>query len=278
MTSLKLPEGVNLFSVKKGGVKRLEIVPYEVTSGANPDSQPGDLYFQRTFWTHRGVGANNDTYICPQRTAGQRCPICEERARLDKAGDTDPELLKDLLPKKRQLWNVYDHSDPDRGVQVWDISYWLFGKQLFARITHADEEDEYEWFADPDDGFTLKVGFTEKQFAGNTYTEAETIDFKLRAEGLDPDILDAANDLDGCLVVEDYDKLASVFFHTRPAEPEPQEDAAPPEAAKRKRATKKKAAAKKQEPEPAPEPEPEPVAAPAADAGGTDEDWDEDWD
>jgi hypothetical protein len=274
MTSLRLPEGVNFFSVKKAGVKRVEIVPYTVGPG-NPDAAEGELYFQRTYYTHRNIGLNGDVYVCPAKTTGQPCPVCEERARLDSSVDADPDLVKDLLPKKRQLWNVYDHSDPERGVQVWDISYHLFGKQLLARIRDADDEDEYEYFADPEDGLTLKIGFAEKSWAGNSFCEAETIDFKARREPLDPDILDAANDLDACVVVVDYDTLHGHLHHTAPAPAAADPAPADPEPAPKPKRKRAKAKAKA-EPEPTPEPTPEPVAAAVAPAG--DDDWDDDWD
>lgn len=213
MTSLRLPEGVYLFNVKQAGVKRLEIIPFEAGAG-NPDAEEGDLYFMRTFYTHRGIGPNQDTYVCPAKTSGKRCPVCEHRQKLDKNPDADPELVKDLLPKKRQLWNVYDHAEPDRGVQVWDVSYHLFGKQLFALVRDADEDDEYEFFADPEDGLTLKVGFAEKSWAGHSYREAETIVFKPRKGALDDDILDAANPLDSLLIELDYDDLKAVLEGT----------------------------------------------------------------
>lgn len=275
MTSLRLPEGVNFFSVKKAGIKRIEIVPYKTGPG-NPDAAEGELYYQRTFYTHRNIGLNGDVYVCPAKTIGQPCPVCDERARLDSTVDADPELVKALLPKKRQLWNVYDHSDPERGVQVWDISYHLFGKQLFARIRDADDEDEYEFFADPEDGLTLKVGFAERSWAGNSFCEAETIDFKGRREPLDPDILDAANDLDGCVLVVSYDELHGHLHHTAPA-PAPAAAPAPePEPEVKPKRNRAKAKAKAKAPAPAPA-APEPASAAAA-AAGLDDDWDDDWD
>jgi len=215
-SSVQLPSGVSFFSIKKRGVYRFEIIPYTVPDGAgNPNAEDGDLYFERTFWVHRSIGPENETVVCPSKTAKKPCPICEFRAKeVAKGEDGDEELIKSLGPRERQLWNVYDHADAERGVQVWDISYHLFGKQLDARIKNADEDEDYEFFADPEDGSTLKVGFSEESFAGRNYYQAESIDFKPRVEALDPDIFAKANCLDEMLVIEPYDKLYALFFQT----------------------------------------------------------------
>ena len=214
-SSVKLPEGVNFFSVKKAGVYRLEIIPYIVPEGAsNPEAESGDLYFERTFYVHRGVGADSDMKVCLSKTAGLPCPICEYRTRLTKDPEADENLIKDLSPKERQIWNVYNHAEPEKGVQVWDVSFHLFGKQLDARVRNADDDDNYRYYADPKDGMTLKVGFAEKSYAGNTYYETESIDFKVRRKELDPDLFERALVLDDLLVIEDYDKLKALFLQT----------------------------------------------------------------
>ena len=215
-TVVALPEGVSFFSPKKAGTYRLEIIPYEVPAkpkgGQNPNAQAGELHYERTYFSHRGIGADEKSYVCPAKTAGKPCPICEHRKELMRSKDSDEDLIKALAPKQRQLWNVYDHGDAEKGVQVWDISFHLFGKQLKATINNADEDDGWEYFADPADGLTLRVGMEEKSFAGNSFLEAASIGFKARREPLADEILDAANPLDDLLVLVDYDKLKSIFL------------------------------------------------------------------
>ncbi len=205
-TNLKLPEGVKFFNVKKEGVYRLDIIPYIVPEGAkNPCAQTGDEYFERTFWQHRGIGADNATVICPRKTLGKPCPICEYRAELAKQEDSDEDLIKSLAPKERQLFNVLDNEDLESGVQVWEISYHNFGRQLDARIRNSDDDDGYEFFHDPEEGMMLKIGMEEKNFAGTTFYAAESIDFKKRRASIEDEILDAAVILDKCL----YEKNTS---------------------------------------------------------------------
>lgn len=227
-TVVKLPDGVSFFQPKKAGTYRLEIVPYEVPDnprgGQNPNAQSGELHYERTYFSHRGIGADEKSYVCPARTAGKPCPICEHRKELMRDKDADEDLIKALAPKQRQLWNVYDHGDAEKGVQIWDVSFHLFGKQLKAAVLNADEDDKYEYFADPEDGLTLRVGMEEKSFAGNSFLEAASIGFKARKEPLAKEILDAAQPLDDLLILLEHDKLKSIFLQEEGVEHQDDDD------------------------------------------------------
>lgn len=203
------------FFKPKAGVMLLDILPYEAGEG-NPWAEPGNLHWERTFYAHRGIGANNDSFLCPRMTSKERCPICEHRARLQKEGDPDMEnLIKDLAPKERQLFNVIDTKEPDKGVQVWDFSYHLFGKLLEARLRDSDEEDNWGNFFFMEGGFTLKIGFGSKSYAGRrAYVEVETIDFKPRREDYEEDILEKVHCLDDLLTSPSYEKLKATFLET----------------------------------------------------------------
>ena len=211
MTSLSLPEGVDLFSLKNDKAVRVDILPYELTE-SNEFADVGELHYERTYWVHRGIGAEQNSYVCLRKTRGERCPICEYRAKLMKDPDADENLIKDLAPKERQLFNVIDTMDRDKGVQIWDISFHLFGKKLDACIRNADEDDGYERFADLEDGFTLKLGIEQKHFAGIAYYEVESIDFKNRKENYDEDILEESHNLDKILKITPYEELKSILL------------------------------------------------------------------
>ena len=216
-TCVKLSGDVQFFAPKKAGVYRIEIIPYEVpekaTGGPNPNALPGELHYERTYFTHRAIGVDENTYVCPAKTAGKPCPICEHRKDLMRDKDADEDLIKELAPKQRQLWNIFDHADADKGVQIWDISYHLFGKQLKKEVNNADEDDGYEYFADPEDGMTLRVGMGEESIGkGKPFLSTGTVGFKKRSAPLAKEILDAAQPLDNLLIVLDYEKLKSIFL------------------------------------------------------------------
>jgi hypothetical protein len=223
-TSVKLPEGMSFFSPKKEGTYRLRVVPYPIKEvGANPfakddDGNPlpeGALYPERTYFSHRGIGADNNTYVCSKRTFGKPCYICEHRAKLMKKPDADEDLISDLAPKERQLFLVNEPGNKDKAdqLQLWDISFHLFGKHLDKKIRHADSDDNYHLFADPEHGSLLKLGAEEKSFGKTNYLEFSEIEFK-QAEALDEDLLAKAKEicLDECLVEMDYDELKKIYL------------------------------------------------------------------
>ncbi len=232
-TSLNLPEDKSkLFKLTKAGTKRIDIIPYVAGEG-NKQANPGDLYFERTYWIHRGIGPSQDNYVCPAKTADKPCPICEYRARLAKDPSSDEDLIKDLAPRERQLWNVIDLDEPDAGVKVWDISYHLFGKLLDTEIRNADEDEDFEYYPDLERGKTLKLGVEDKSFGGNTFYEVVSIGFKQRSRQYDEDILEEVHNLDSIVQILPYDKLKSIFLQTEESSEE-EEDEEPEEKPKKK--------------------------------------------
>lgn len=224
-TAVNRPKGVESFNPKKAGNYSLDIIPYKVMKdGVNPYAKKaGMLASERTFFVHRGIGVDNNNFVCLAKTLKKACPICDAR----KAEQTDPngdeKLAKSLAPKERQLWNVYDKNEPEKGVQIWDISFYLFGEALDDRVNNASEDREYEYYADPVDGMTLAVGLKEKTYQGHPYFEAATIDFDKRGP-VDKEILAAATNLDDCLIIKTYDELKAIFLQIEEDEPDDDDD------------------------------------------------------
>lgn len=212
---LKLPKGVSLFEPKKGTMA-IDIRPYVVGKG-HPKEPEGNIYYTRPFYVHKNVGADNQAHLCLRRVMKEPCPICEFREKLFRDGiedDDSEDLAKSLAAKERQLFNVINLKDKDNPVQIWDISFHLFGKLLNERILHSDEEDKYDTFFHMENGLTLKVGFNEKSFGGHTFLEATTIDFKPRGYDLDDRDLEESVVLDDILVVTPYDELKKLFHQS----------------------------------------------------------------
>ena len=205
---LQLPDGVKFFKVNKAGPIRLNIIPYEVGK-LNPYAKRGELHYEFTYYVHRGIGANNDTIACPAKIMKTECPICEFRQQQIRNPDADPDLIKQLEPKERQLFVVQDVDNIGAGLQVWDVSYYLFGRMLDARIRNSDDDEGWENFHDLTDGFMLKIGIEERTFAGHSFYAAETIDFKPRKKPLDESLIDDAPCLDECVKIESYDSIKS---------------------------------------------------------------------
>ena len=212
-TAFEIPDDVKLFALKSDKAVRLDIIPYEVGEG-NPWADKGQLYYERTYWVHRGIGVDQTSYVCPAKTCGDPCPICEHRAKLVKDPDADEDLIKDLALKERQLFNVINTKEKNKGVQIWEISFHLFGKRLDKEIQNSDEDDGYEKFAELEGGFTLKCGVDEKSFGGRSFYEVSSINFKPREDDYDEDILEQTTCLDDILIIKDYDELKEIFLQT----------------------------------------------------------------
>lgn len=232
MSSIILPEGMGMFKVKKGGLRRFDILPYLVNKGSdvkggNPYVDSGYMHYERTFWTHRIQTANKSrSYACLSMTFGKKCPVCEEVMRAERAGKS--ELAKQLAVKQRQLFAVIDRDGDPAGegteVQLWEYSFHLFGKKLDAKVKNSDEEDGYENFFHPEGGMTLKVEFEEKSMGSNNFYEANNIEMKPRKAVYGPSVLDRVPDLDELIKEVDYKTLEKMLHN---GEEEEDEDDAP---------------------------------------------------
>lgn len=208
----QLPESCQFFSLKDTGVKRLDFLCYPVGEG-NPYADAGMLHYERTFFVHSGIGADSRSYVCPAKTFNSKCPICEFRLKGAKDKDLDDKTIKSLLPKERQLWILYDLEDLERGVQIWEVSFHTFGKKLDSLIRSADPEDNYAFFADPEDGMTVKASFERKTAEGiHPFFDTVSIEFKRRSKQYSEEFCHGLPCLDDLLIVLPYDKLQSVFL------------------------------------------------------------------
>jgi len=247
-TSLDFPEGVQLFKLDSDKTRRIDIIPYVVGSG-NPEADKGEWHYERTYFVHYGVGPDNDKYVCLAKTLKKPCPICEHRAELTRDPDADEKEIKELAPKERQLFNVIDADNKEDGVQLWEMSYHLFGKLLDKAVRDADEDEDFEYFSDPETGFTLKLGVEEKSIGSNNFYEVKTIMFKNRAEQYDDDIVKESYCLDELVKIEPYEKVKAAFLQIEMEEDDQEEEKSKKEEKPktRKPETKKE---EKSEPEP----------------------------
>ncbi len=216
---LNLPKGVNIFTAEPGGRMNFDIMPYEVTDEKHPDRNdqlqiaiPGELWYKRPFKTHRNIGVDNDTVVCPT-SIGKPCPICEYRAKRLKEG-ADKDETDAMKASLRNLYVVIPigHKKLEEKPHIWDISQYLFQNLLNDEL---EENEDNAVFPDLEEGLTLKVRFDSKQFGkGNPYAEASRIDFIERDSVYDEDILKDIPNLDEVLKILTYKQLEAKFFET----------------------------------------------------------------
>lgn len=216
-TVLRVPEGVGFYELKPG-THLVNVIPYTVkkgkdTPGGNPFAEAGELYYERTFWSYKKIGTDEKSYVCSSKTFGEPDFIQEYRQKESKNPAADADYLKALAPKERQIWLLQDVKDPDKGIQILEISYHLFGKLLDSRIKNSTEDDGWDLFYFPDeDGLTLRLTVEEVSGGGYTYTEVTAIDFVKRKEPIPEKIIKHTIDLDELPVKTPYEKLKDIFL------------------------------------------------------------------
>ncbi len=237
--TFKVPNGMELFQLKNEKSVRIDIIPFIAGKG-NPMADEGMPYWERTFWVHRNIGPNNRWFVCPARTVGSDCPICEYVSKLQRDPESDQEIIDNLLPSKRQLFNVQDSEDPGK-VKLWDISHFYFGKQLDAALDNAyeDDDDNMDNFADPEGGASLKLGIETNSFSGKTSYKVSDITFKPRKEDLDEELVEKAVCLDDILIIPTAEEIKAAMRGIEDMSSEDEEETKKP-VSKRKPAKSKK--------------------------------------
>jgi hypothetical protein len=237
----ELPDGIDVFK-PKAKTYSLDILPYVVSVDTHPEVEKGELWFERTVWIHYNV--DESARICP-RTVKKPCPVCEERKELMKE-EGDEDLIDQLKAKERLLYNVIDLDNQDKGIQILDISYHCFQKQLDEEIREG--KDEYADFAELKGGKTLKVRFAQESLGGNKFQKTSRIDFKDRKD-YKKDILEEVVDLDKILIIRDYDDLERELHGVEPEDKEEKEDKVAKERERRRAEREKKKEDKEEGPE-----------------------------
>jgi hypothetical protein len=187
-------------------------VPY-VVGNQHPRLKAGKIDFVLDVFVHRKIGINEDDFICLNRTYKEPCPICEHQAEMREEGDFDADAVKALNPTRRNIFNIVcmdSAKDEEKGVQVWDVSQWLFTNPL-EELSHKKKGGGEIAYADIDEG---KIISFRKKGSGVTNTEYTAFEFKDR-EPIADEILDAAVCLDELIHKPTYAEVSSAFFQTK---------------------------------------------------------------
>ena len=131
----------------------------------------------------------NASFVCPQHTFGQPCPICELiRQRRD-----DTEFWQNNHAKEKAFLNVVPltedgmphrlHQDHTHPVYCYSVGSSQkaksgFWKLLTSALSSPADEDRYKrLFADWQQGLTLKLMLTPAEMRGRNYMEVSGIEF-----------------------------------------------------------------------------------------------------
>jgi len=181
-------------------------------------AEEGEYAYVLDIWVHRGVGVNEDSYVCPANY-GKPCPICEYRKELRDQDASDDEIRK-LNRSRRTIYNIvcYDSEEEERkGVQIWDVAYQYMEEELLAR-SKKKRTGEPIIFADPEVGKSISfiregTGKLNTTFKGHEFVD-RVVDGQ---EYVIPDeILEQALPLDQIIHVPTYEELYEAFFGEAP--------------------------------------------------------------
>ena len=207
-TALNVPDGVELFRFTKAKTYKLDILPY-IASKGNHYCDEGLMHYERTYFVHSiPTPDGRRSYCCLAKTFRRKaCPICEELSKAERSGKVDQATLEGMVAKERQLFNVIDLDEKEKGVQIFEFNFWEFGRHLDAKVR---AKDKYEGFYHLEGGRTVEVTTSEGKFMGITRYKPDNIEFEER-EDYAESMLDKTICLDELPKELPYDELRRIF-------------------------------------------------------------------
>ena len=210
-TLFRMPEGMGFFSLTVG-VHEIDILPFKAGKG-NPYAEPGELYFERTFYCYRDVGIQEKRYVAPCKL-GLPDPIQDWKKKMANNASVDPEVLKSYFPKERQIFLVRDKKEPDK-IKLLESSFFGFGKLLDNRVQNSPEDSGWDMFYYPDEtGMSLRLTVTEEAIGTGKFCKVSAIDFMPRKSPLPANLMNHGICLDDILIVPSYETLQDLFLGT----------------------------------------------------------------
>lgn len=217
------------FYKAKENVNKVAIVPYEIKTNLHPlvkagKRKVGDFAYNLDIWVHKKVGPGEATVICPSKTYGKACPLCEAADKAYKENDQD--TAKAFKAGRRVYYNIIDMSDPEEGLQVFDVSHYLFEKELIGAASRKGDNGQMVRFADPDNkyGRTIKFYGEKEKLGANEMMKFKDFDFIERKVEVG-DYVEKAVSFDELLTLHTYDEIMMIMNGTDEedsnADPEP---------------------------------------------------------
>ena len=196
------------------GKNAINIIPFEIKSKNHPlvkqgQMEIGELDYCLDIWTHRNVGPSESSVICLKKTYGKACPICEESEKMKKQGKEKEAAA--LTSKRRVFYNVEDVRKKPGELQVFEVSHYLFEKELIDEARN-EEESSFIDFADLKNGSVVKYRCSKSSQGGYEFNEFKSFSFADREDPVDDDLAASAISFDEHLNVLDYESIQAILF------------------------------------------------------------------
>jgi hypothetical protein len=203
------------------GKHLIDVIPYQ-TGSKDPKvaagiKKVGYSNFTLDLFIHRAVGPNQDSYLCLKRTYNKKCPICEQQMALRSSGEAEDVDIKALEPKRRNLYNIicYDsETQANKGVQLFEVSQWLFDKHLSARSKNS-RTGEIIVYSHPSKEEGRSISF-ERKGSGVENTEFLAHNFELRDYDISEQDLNEAMILDEVIKIPAYEEVYEAYWGRKP--------------------------------------------------------------
>lgn len=198
----------------------INILPWKITTKNHPEvvagnMQQGDYDYVLDVWVHRNVGPNQAECLCPKKTMGRPCPICDEGNRLWEAGEKD--AARPYFASRKCVYIVQElderlHASEDP--KIFEVSHATFSRDLQDEATNCLRGKGVVNFANVDeDGRVVSFRVGEgKMGNGKTFKKATGFSFQERVEEIPDDILERLPSLDSMMVVKTPEELKALMF------------------------------------------------------------------
>jgi hypothetical protein len=114
----------------------------------------GDGPFQEYYY-HYNLHESGKPIVCPKRTYGRACAVCDLVSNLWKGDKDDQALAKQLSAKMRVHTPVLVRGEEDRGIR-----FWSFGQQVYQNVLETMVDPDYGDITDPAEGRDVVVTLT----------------------------------------------------------------------------------------------------------------------
>ena len=217
----KLEEKHSFFKPEEGGQK-IDILPFPVGKKhpyvVKGKLEKGDPFYSLPRFVHKDIGGSGKSFVCPNRNYGRPCPVCELADEMKRKAKTEDEKNAVPYARLRLFYNIVNYDDPEAGVQIFETNAKDFEEPLKAAQTDADKEadkegDKPKFFADPDDGLTVKIIGAEKTFNGNKYIGITNVSLVPRKSDVS-EFVDQVIRFDTLIEEPTYDELVAIMNGT----------------------------------------------------------------
>ena len=205
----------------------LNFYPFKVQTDNHPLFEKGKPFYFMSFEVHRFVGPGDQHVLCPAATFNKTCPICEEVEAMRQRGESKDDVNK-LRAKTRTLYWVVDVKEPEKGLQLFEESSYLFQRNMLSKLEALETKKGLPLivFSSINDGRVVEFLASKTTKGSFTFLEYSDFDFQKRTEPneeIDKTLLPQAKSFDQFIKKQSYDDIYAILHGNGQEEDEDEE-------------------------------------------------------